>query len=212
MRKSSFLPGLVDQVVSTIILASIVMAVHRFVILSEMADRPIWKTPASYPMSVVYLLLYNLIRFLMADPGKVFGPRCLIVGSLLNFLFSILLSVISLRLMLIFPAIAVESPYAGWRNAWRDSRGHAWKLFGTSLLATSPVLIPVIVSTFAIVQIVDLRTMDTRWLKALEMIGGAAALLFGASIAAVIASRFLQLYGNALIRPAQAAGLGAAAF
>jgi len=54
--------------------------------------------------------------------------------------------------------------------------------------------------------------MDTRWLKALEMIGGAAALLFGASIAAVIASRFLQLYGNALIRLAQAAGLGAAAF
>lgn len=211
LRASKHLPLsiLFHQVVLALILASIVIAVHRFVILGEVLDRPIWKLPATYRIFVIWLLLCGISSTLLSEVVDVLSPDYLVAGMLFVFVADVLLAIVSVRLMLIFPAIAVESPYAGWRNAWRDSRGHAWRLFGIVLLAALPLLIPQVILAVMAIRSTNSPTIDTKWLGPVELFAGTAALLLVSSIGAVIASRLFQLYGNALTRPPQASGSAA---
>jgi len=135
---------------STAIFASILIAVHRGILLSEVVDRPIWRVPPTYQRFAFWLLLFNLLWAVpavldlwllpvVAHSSSGAGITFLIV--LLNAAFWIVAIVVSLRLMLLLPAVALATPSAEWRNAWSDSRGHAWKFFGVSALAALPMFV-----------------------------------------------------------------------
>ena len=66
------------------------------------------------------------------------------LGLALAFIFFVLLviaTIASLRLLIVFPAIAVDARGADWRNAMADTKGHTWRVFFTVLATTLPALV-----------------------------------------------------------------------
>ncbi|MCZ7642386.1 MAG: hypothetical protein M5U33_06165 [Pseudorhodoplanes sp.] len=49
--------------------------------------------------------------------------------------------IVALRVLILFPAIAVDAPGARWRNAYFDTKGHTWRVFGISVLTALPALL-----------------------------------------------------------------------
>lgn len=44
----------------------------------------------------------------------------------------------AIRMLILFPAVAVDAPGAGWRNAVDDTKGHTWRVFFIVLLTSMP--------------------------------------------------------------------------
>jgi hypothetical protein len=49
--------------------------------------------------------------------------------------------IVCLRLLILFPAIAVDADGASWRNAIADTKGHTWRLFFIMLLTAIPAYV-----------------------------------------------------------------------
>lgn len=160
----------VSQVLPTLVTAPVIIRVHQFVILKEVPNFPIWKIPNMYGIFVAWLLLADFISVLSSMVEAISVLHSSAVFVVLSFLYSIFVAYVSLRLLLIFPAIAVKSPYAGWRNAMRDSRGHVWKIFGTLTLAFLPVLLPLTVLVLVFASFTGLRTIGSNWLGAVGIV------------------------------------------
>jgi hypothetical protein len=137
------------QLMTTIIAASILIAVHRIIILGELADRPVWRVPPTYPRFAVWLLFLNVLWFaptvlnIWLSPyavHSIFGPSHPILGNLASLLCRVFAFIVSLRLMILLPALALDTPSADWRNAWADSKGHVWKFFGCQVVAGLPLV------------------------------------------------------------------------
>ena len=62
----------------------------------------------------------------------------------------VVIFVLAVRLTLLFPAVAVDAPRAGWNRALDESRGHFWRIVAV-LLLTSLIGILVLIGA-AIVQ------------------------------------------------------------
>jgi hypothetical protein len=59
-----------------------------------------------------------------------------------NAIFSVVrigVVIISLRLMLLFPAVALSAPSAEWRGVVQASSGHAWKFFWVQTISWTPL-------------------------------------------------------------------------
>ncbi len=147
---------LVHRILVTTIEASTLIAVHRFAMLGEVVDRPVWSLPPIFRRFAVWLLFLNLFALLpeillplmsglpaIGKPGPaqdlltvfVYGP--IVLAMIAALVFAVILD---LRLMLLLPAIALVKPSAGWRNAWSDSRGHAWRFLGAHMVALLPLV------------------------------------------------------------------------
>jgi hypothetical protein len=61
-------------------------------------------------------------------------------GTALVIVFVVIL-VLSLRITILFPAVAVDAPGATWSHAIADTRGYALRIFIVGLLALLPVLV-----------------------------------------------------------------------
>jgi hypothetical protein len=182
--------GAIQLILTTAIIASLLIAVHRFVILGEVADRPIWRVSLAYRRFAGWLALLSLPWLGPIAAGVLFGP----VHPFLNVLFSLLslifAAIASLRLMLLLPAVAVAPQSADWRNAWRDSRGHAWKFVGAQIVACPPLIV---------VAAIDI------WIRGVGPVGGGTLLLSATEasalqllmvyLGAAVASRLFQNYG-----------------
>jgi hypothetical protein len=53
----------------------------------------------------------------------------------------IICNIVAVRTAILFPAIAVDSQRASWRNAVLDTKGHSWTIFFSFLFAYLPVLL-----------------------------------------------------------------------
>ena len=111
---------------------------------------------------------------------------------------------ISLRTLILFPAIAVDSPGAGWTNAYQDSKGRVGLMF----LIVITVAIPMIVVGWS-------RELLLWWAIGSSAAGPIHSILVQSvlsvlSIAAyaAVASRLYLAFGERLGRPA---GLASAA-
>jgi hypothetical protein len=99
-----------------------------------------------------------------------------------------------LRMLILFPAIAVEAPGASWRQSMRQSRGHSLALLSTAFLASLPLVLINILYAVAIIKSPNPEAAVPFWADAI--IWAAVAVLFGA-IYAAMASRLYGVFRTA---------------
>lgn len=187
--------GSLASIGSALVMASILIAVHRFILVGEATDRAVWKIPQGYRRFVGWKLLLALLLLLpVLVVVSINWKSPMVAGLLMSPIFAAM-AVFGIRLLLLFPAIAVGTPFAAWRNALRDSRGHFWRLFGTILLAGLPFFV-VSITSMLLLRFGFLGTWPGE--PFLPSLGSALVNVSQACIDAAVASRFFQIYANAL--------------
>lgn len=131
---SPFLSALTTQALYPLATAPLAIAVHRFVLLGQ-------RTPA-YDIALSDRRFRKFVLFALAFTFTLGLPRLFfgLVGFEILLVY-LLVWVVAVSLFILFPAIAVGSPEACWRNAVLNSKGHGWRIFFTMICTTVPVLV-----------------------------------------------------------------------
>ena len=138
-----FLALLVGSVLQAFAYAPLTIAVHRFVLLG--ATRPMLPVlPISRLLRfVAWLVILGLgfkagsvIRFTLHGLGL-----SLIAGGLVSVVWFIVWVIVGVRLLLLFPGIAIDAPIDAPRASWRSTRGNFWRISVTSFLTYFPALL-----------------------------------------------------------------------
>lgn len=135
--------GLVQSAVWAFLLAPIVIAIHRFVILDEIT--PTYTFGIGKPAFRMFFGWLFALEVLAGLPLDLLGFLEALNWSLLATILSVLavlviVAGVSLRLTILLPAIAVEAPGATPSRAIADSKGQALRLLALFLLAILPWL------------------------------------------------------------------------
>lgn len=117
----------------------IFIAVHRYIVLGEITPR--YRLAPSEPRFLLFFGWSAVLSLGSAVPVLlgllVTADFALVLGVALIVLFFIA----SVRLIILFPAIAIDAPGADWRNAWADSRGNFWRIFGIIMFTMLPLIL-----------------------------------------------------------------------
>jgi hypothetical protein len=133
--------GLVKDAVWAFLLAPVVIAVHRFVILDEIT--PAYTLPVGEPVFRVFLGWLLALRVFVGLPFDLlvmlqtldWSPR----ASALVFAVALIAAVaVLLRSTILLPALAVEAPGATPSHALADTKGQALRILSVFLLALLP--------------------------------------------------------------------------
>jgi hypothetical protein len=62
----------------------------------------------------------------------------------------IAVTIVAVRRVILFPAIAIDAPGASWSNARRDTKGSSWRVFFILICTMLPVVIVVLLLSFLI--------------------------------------------------------------
>ena len=193
--------GLVSALVTSLALTPLAIAIHRFILLGE--------TTSSYRVELgksrfrrfaLYTFLLNLIALTPAIFGILFlvavrwvpAVAAALLGlgiAVVSFAAAIVLIVLLVRLTLLFPAVAVDAPLAGWNRALDQSKGHFWQILG-ALLLTSFLGILVFIAA-ALVQAIGWFLMRHGHLASGTLVFGvvrAAVNVLAATVAVAAAS------------------------
>ena len=182
------------------------LAIHRFVLLGEEATRYDFK-PSSprfqlffgwLAVGVVLLSFPSTLAAFAETKGPVyyFGRPPLGLDSTIGTVARIVTWGLATQLLVLFPAVAVDAPGAGWQNAFSDTRSHFWFSLAVTILPFIPIgLLGVAVASlfrFSPGSLTGL-VVSLAWLG--------AVLLIASTLAAVIASRLYQVVGDRLNTP-----------
>jgi hypothetical protein len=164
------------------------IAVHRFILVDEIADR--------YPLDpqdrrFARFFTWSLVLWLMTRfPAVAIGMLSPIAAMSALAVLMIIAAVVGVRLIVLFPAIAVDAPGATPANAFADVQGFAFDVFLICVLAELPVM--------AIDWLfVGMRAQSLAG----ELIDLTADLVIRVLLI-VVASRAFQALGNRVLRPA----------
>ena len=132
------------SIASGFVLTPVAIAMHRFVLLGEVAQR--YSLNPSEPRFMRFFTFTVVYQLLVSVPGTLSlagksGTGLGVALALVFFVLFIVAVIASLRLLILFPAIAVDARGADWRNAMTDTKGHTWRVFFIAILATLPSLI-----------------------------------------------------------------------
>jgi len=126
------------------LLTPVAIAMHRFVLLGEVAQR---YTISFSPRFLRFFAFSVAFQILIAAPSllswavtRMTGPENWIVWSVISYGSLTVAMIAALRLLILFPAIAVDAPRASWRNAMADTKGHTWRVFFVVLVTAIPIL------------------------------------------------------------------------
>jgi hypothetical protein len=118
-------------------------------------------------------------------------PFLIVMVPILIVLIGIIIG--TLRLTLIFPAVAVDAPGARWENVMADTKGHAARIFLLGLLATLPLILP----AFILSALVATGIATGSWIfRLLDFVLGAVLVVAAMTLFIVIASRLFLWLGN----------------
>jgi len=139
---------LVIGVIQALLLTPAAIAVHRFIILQERTthyrlDLNDPRTSSFFFCAVViqaliFIPILLLPILLVALGGASVGLGVLLSATLPTF-FLVVWALLTLRTLILFPAIAVSAPGAGWNNALLDSKGHSWRMLLVVIVTAIPV-------------------------------------------------------------------------
>ena len=137
------LAGLALGAVEAFLLTPFFIAVHRFIILDEMTRR--YVLDANDPRFFrffVWSLTFTVIGTSMALLQNVMQAVRLPVHIMIvvDVAVGVVVSIIGLRLTVLFPAIAVDARGATASNAFADTRGNAFRIFVTFAVAYLPLV------------------------------------------------------------------------
>jgi hypothetical protein len=193
----SFLLG----VAQSFCLTPIMIAVHRFIILEEVTPGYIVDPgqPGFIPffswlvvLSIFSTLVFSVQEVLTAIGFSVktaIGPTLMVL---------IVLTIVSLRLTILFPAIAVGARGANASNALADSKGRVLYILAIFLLALLPTVAIALGVTFLLGR--GQMIPGTR----AAMVGLVAGSIIQTTVlilCVAIASRLFQTFGSCLVRP-----------
>ena len=133
--------GLVQNAVEALLLTPVFMAIHRFVILDKIT--PTYTLPIGERAFGVFFGWLLALKVLIGLPFDVLGLLETSNRSLQAILFVFAVALIAavtvaLRLMILFPALAVGAPGATASRALADSKGHVLQIFAVLCLALVP--------------------------------------------------------------------------
>jgi hypothetical protein len=172
------------------VLTPYLIAVHRFIILGEVTPRydlepgePRFRR--FFGWTVVFALLSAVPAILLS-----IVPLPGFLRSLLGLVLAIAVLIVTLRLIIVLPAVAVDSPGVTWQNAMADTDGYALRIFLIGLAASIPVALAaaILAGLFGSFRFFLLELVAA-------LILGAAGFVI-ASLLVVIASRIYEWLGN----------------
>jgi hypothetical protein len=132
---------LVVTVIQAFLLTPMLIAVHRYVLLGEITGRyKLNPFNSRFRRFFLFALALHLIFDALFFASQNFPPSFSHGKGIMLLLAFVCGMVAFVRLLVIFPAAAVDAPHANWRNAWRDSEGHGWSIFLVLLLVMLPFL------------------------------------------------------------------------
>jgi hypothetical protein len=177
--------GVVYVGLQALFLTPLAIAVHRFMLLSEVHD--------NYRFDMQEPRFTKFLTFLVA---LLVVPQLLhaAFGGLIGLVVSIVVVIITVRLVILFPAVAVDAPGAEWQNAMADTKGHSWRVFFILLCLILPVAIVV-----SIVLVICFIIPVIGWLIGVAVQAAFSVMVVAATAAA--ASRLYSDYANQLGRP-----------
>jgi hypothetical protein len=138
---------MVVGVVQALLLTPAAIAVHRFVILQERTSH--YRLDLSDRRTTSFFLCAVAIQALIVLPILLF-PILLVALAPLNMSLNLISSatlptlvvvawmLVTLRTLILFPAIAVEAPGVGWNNALLDTKGHILRMLVLVVVTAIP--------------------------------------------------------------------------
>jgi hypothetical protein len=135
--------GLFKDAIWAFLLAPVVFALHRFVILGEIT--PVYTHPIGEPAFRIFFGWLFALKVFIGLPFDLLGALQALNWSLwastLAFAVALLAVIlVSLRLSVLLPALAVEAPGATPSRALADTNGEALRILALFLLALLPWL------------------------------------------------------------------------
>jgi hypothetical protein len=189
------------SVIQGLLLTPAAIAVHRFVLLGERTAQ--YRLDPSDPrfrqfffFTVVFQILLTLPTLVITEEVQASGVMSGLSWLIWVALFA-LAAMVMLRTLILFPAIAVDAPGAGWGNALHDSKGQAWRLLLIVIVVAIPMLLPYVPLAIWLTKshgqsLVGMATLVT--VNTVEIVAGMAAY-------AALASRIFLVLANRLGRP-----------
>jgi hypothetical protein len=138
--------NIIAGIIQSFLVAPLAIAVHRYVLMGERAtgyaldpSSPRYLRFVGFAVLVNLLLLVPSLIITVAPPE---GQNVALAagGGLAAFVLFIVILIVVLRRAILFPAIAVDAPGAGWSNARNDTKGNSWRVFFVLLCTVIPVL------------------------------------------------------------------------
>jgi hypothetical protein len=190
--------SLTVSAVQNFLLTPIMIAVHRYVVLDEVTSKyaldPGQKTFRAFFAWLMALSALGFLAFLFGSPKN--DPTLLSLGVVMIGL--VVMIVVTTRLSILFPAIAVDSPGATAANAWADSKQHTFRIFLIFLLSVLPIVIG------ALIVIVPFVLNSTSQSDAppgiAAMLVMSVVQMFFMVLCVAIASRLYQALADRLLR------------
>lgn len=172
--------------------APFLIAVHRFVVLGEVTDR--YRIEPGNPRflrffqwSFALFAIFSAVTIVSTITGEN------AIGAVIAFAGAVAALFIGLRVVILFPAIAVDAPNATFHNAFADTRGHILRILALMFVTALPALIGAI---FTAVFLVGASIEGTpRFGIPAALLFAASSVFFGAVFVAV-ASRLYQALGE----------------
>lgn len=134
--------GSVEVMLNVLVLAPLSVAIYRFVLMGEITPRMVsaLRHPPLMAFAGASLVVSGLTLvgyFGGAALAEVFAPP---LSTMIMLSFFAMTVVLSVRLTLLFPAIASQAPGAHWARAIADTAGHGWRIFFVLTLCSIPFL------------------------------------------------------------------------
>jgi hypothetical protein len=192
--------GFVLGAAQSFCLTPILIAIHRFIILDE--GTPAYAVDPGQPSFIAFfswLVVLSLLSALVFSVQEVLTAVGVAATSALGptLMVAIVVTIVSLRLTILFPAIAVGAPGATAGNALADSKGHVLTIFLIFLLA----LLPIVALALGVTFLLGRGVMITGSPVAiLNLVVASAINTAVIALCVAIASRLFQAFGNRLLR------------
>lgn len=194
------------NVIHGFLVAPYVIAVHRFVILGE--------TAAGYRISPVdptlrrFFCWWLAVEALFLAPSLISGRLSGPIDVIVEVALLAVVVALSIRAILIFPAVAVGAPDMDWRRAIADTGGHVWRIVFIIVGAMLPLVIAVVIFAVAAATVLQIarsiphaQPVDySAFWVASSFVGEFLWLFAYKTLVAVIASRlYEQSAGRSLL-------------
>jgi hypothetical protein len=134
----SFVVGLVQG----FLLTPAAIAVHRFVLFGEREAS--YRLEPGNPRFRRFFFFTVALRIFIVIPSAVVGLMSINRGSwvfgVVSAVVGVFAVIMMLRTLILFPAIAADAPGADLSNAWRDSKGHSWRILFIVIAVAIPMM------------------------------------------------------------------------
>ena len=143
-KVQSLLLPILSEAASNFILAPLIIAVYRFLLLGESAafyhpagrDRRSWRFFLYLMLLSLALGVFRLVALLVSDPNQFSA-----LGVIVFISAFIAYAVFDARTTLLFPALSIDVAGADVKASFHDSRRHFWRITLVKLCTVAPILI-----------------------------------------------------------------------